>query len=131
MNDLFRRIKIRAKLLLAFGSIILLSVFLTVYAFVSIGRILALERLKEDSESLSINLERIELATKEFFFEGYKAKSFQENGKSDLLDLYSVALNGVSDNLKSISGNKYFDDTLKQRLQKYEKMEDIDLHSVM
>src|ERR1043166_2505621 len=111
MNDFFRRIKIRAKLLLAFGSIILLSVFLTVYAFVSIERILALERLKEQSENLSINLERIELATKEFIFDGYKAKSFQENEKSEVLDLYQTALTGVNDNLKTISENKYLDGT--------------------
>lgn len=118
MNDLLRRIRIRAKLLLAFGSIILLSVFLTVYAFVSIDRILALERLKEQSENLSINLERIELATKEFIFEGYKAKSFQENEKSEMLDRYSVALNGVNDNLKSISESKYLDDTVTKKIVK-------------
>ncbi|HTH57455.1 MAG TPA: GAF domain-containing protein [Cyclobacteriaceae bacterium] len=110
MNDFFKRVKIRAKLLLAFGSIILLSVFLTVYAFVSIDRILALERLKEESENLSINLERIELATKEFIFEGYKSKSFQENEKSEMLDRYDMALAGVNENLKSISENKYLDD---------------------
>lgn len=111
MNDLFKRIKIRAKLLLAFGSIILLSVCLTVYAFVSINRILALEDLKEESEKLSINLERIELAAKEFIFDGYKAKSFQENEKSEILDRYTTALNDVNGNLKAISENDYFEDT--------------------
>src|ERR1041384_8371688 len=110
MIDFFKRIKIRAKLLLAFGSIILLSVLLTVYAFVSIDRIIALESLKEESEKLAINLERIELATKEFIFEGYKAKSFQENDKSEFLDRYSLALKEANNNLKSISENKHLND---------------------
>ncbi|MBI1769136.1 MAG: GAF domain-containing protein [Bacteroidetes bacterium] len=111
MIDFFKRIKIRAKLLLAFGSIILLSVLLTVYAFVSIARIIALENLKEESEKLSINLERIELAAKEFIFEGYKSKGFQEDEKSEILDRYALALNGANENLKSISENKYLSDT--------------------
>lgn len=118
MIDFFKRVKIRAKLLLAFGSIILLSVLLTVYAFISISRIIALEDLKEESEKLSIHLERIELAAKEFIFDGYKAKSFQESEKSEILDRYSNALNGANDNLKAISENKYLDDLETRSLVK-------------
>src|SRR5437899_2361352 len=118
MIELFKRIKIRTKLLLAFGSIILLSVMLTVYAIISIGRIIALQNLNEESEKLSIHLERIELAAKEFIFEGYKAKSFQEQEKSEILDRYSLALNGANENLKSISENNFLADPETKKLVK-------------
>jgi len=118
MFNLFKRIKIRAKLLLAFGSIILLSVLLTVYAFTSIAHIMALESLKEESEKLSINLERIELAGKEFIYEGYKAKDFQEKEKSEILDRYELALHNVNNNLKFISEDKYLNDpVIKKTVQ--------------
>jgi putative methionine-R-sulfoxide reductase with GAF domain len=118
MINFLNRIKIRAKLLLAFGSIILLSVLLTVYAFISIEQIIALEKLREESEKLSINLERVELAAKEFIFDGYKAKSFQENEKSEILDRYSNAIDGVNNNLKAISENKYLNDEETKKLVK-------------
>jgi HAMP domain-containing protein len=85
-------LKIRVKLLLAFGSIILLSVILTAVAITSINKILAFKNLNEHLDNLSLNLERIELATKEFIYEGYKAKDFQGAGKSKQIDKFDEAI---------------------------------------
>ncbi|GHN01785.1 hypothetical protein WSM22_32740 [Cytophagales bacterium WSM2-2] len=110
MIRLFKNIKIRVKLLLAFSSIILLSVLLTFFAISSISDIISLQSLNEESEKLSINLERIELAAKEFIYEGYKQKSFQENEKSEILDRYTLALKSANESLKHIAENKFLTD---------------------
>jgi len=103
MIDFFNSIKIRAKLLLAFGSIILLSVLLTLYAVTSMSKVISLQNLNEESEKLSVNLERIELAAKEFIYEGYKQKEFQEKETSEILDRYTLALRSANECLRIIS----------------------------
>lgn len=110
MRNFFKRIKIRVKLLLAFGSIILLSVLLTVYAIHSISRIIELEALNKESQKLSISLERIELATKEFIFEGYKEKEFQEFGRSVVIAFFDSALSSANNSLKVIAVTPFISD---------------------
>ncbi|MGC4021395.1 MAG: hypothetical protein QM734_05365 [Cyclobacteriaceae bacterium] len=107
MIKFFGNIKIRAKLLLAFGSIILLSVLLTLYAINSIGTIISLQNLNRESENLSINIERIELAAKEFIYETYKQKSFQEKGESETLNRYNAALSAVNESFKTLNESKF------------------------
>jgi hypothetical protein len=99
-------LKIRVKLLLAFGSIILLSVLLTVFAITSISKILAFKNLNEQLDNLSLNLERIELAAKEFIYEGYKAKDFQSTGKSKLVDKFNEAVNQSNKSLTVLATSK-------------------------
>lgn len=110
MKEFFKRVKIRVKLLLAFGSIILLSVLLTVYAIHSISRIIELETLNEESQRLSTSLERIELATKEFIFEGYKETIFQETGSSPVISRFDSALALANTSLRLIETSPHVTD---------------------
>jgi methyl-accepting chemotaxis protein len=110
MQDFFKKMRIRAKLLLAFSSIILLSIFLMLYAIASMSRVISVRDLSDESQQLLINLERIEISTKEFIYEGYKQKSFQESEKSEILDRYQSALNATYENLKLIGTSKVLSD---------------------
>lgn len=116
MIEFFGNVKIRVKLLLAFGSIILVSILLTLYAINSISNIIDLQLLTKESENLSLNIERIELAAKEFIYDGYKQKGFQEMGQSEILDKYKTALYSVNESLKSISKNKFLSHAETKRL---------------
>jgi methyl-accepting chemotaxis protein len=119
MLAFFKRLKIRAKLLAAFGSIILLSVLLTVYAILSINNILNVKSLASEAEILSTNLIRIELASKEFIAEGYKEKQFQESGKSEQIDAFNKSLAQASENLQILSTSKLLTDpVLNNKIEK-------------
>jgi HAMP domain-containing protein len=103
MLDFFKRLKIRAKLLAAFGSIILLSVILTVYAIISINDILTIKSLASEAENLSTNLVRLELASKEFMGEGYKEKLFHEKGESQHIESFNKYIAQANINLQRLS----------------------------
>ena len=110
MLNFIKAIRIRAKLLLAFGSIIVLSILLTLYAISSISRIISLQSLNDHSQQLLIDIERIELATKEFIYEGYKQKNFQEKEQSEILDRYRASLDAAKENLRQIGKNELVSD---------------------
>jgi GAF domain-containing protein/HAMP domain-containing protein len=117
MLEFFKRLKIRAKLLAAFGSIILLSVLLTVYAIVAIKDILKIKSLASEAESLSTNLVRLELASKEFIAEGYKEKYFQEFSKSEYIDAFNKSLAQANENLQLLSVSELLTDPeLKKKI---------------
>ncbi len=109
MLEFFKRLKIRAKLLAAFGSIILLSVILTVYAIVAINNILTIKSLASEAENLSTNLVRLELASKEFMGEGYKEKLFQETGKSQHIESFNQSIAQADINLQRLSESYLLD----------------------
>jgi putative methionine-R-sulfoxide reductase with GAF domain/HAMP domain-containing protein len=115
--EFFKRTKIRIKLLLAFGSVIILSVLLTVYALYSINRILRIEDLNKASERLSISLEQVELAANTFIFEGYKDPKFQESERSDITDRVAMALHAANEQLTYLATSTYIqNDTIKKQL---------------
>ncbi len=85
MREFIKRLKIRVKLLFAFGSIILLSVFLTLFAITSIDKIIAYKNLNATLDELIILLNKIDGRAKEFTYEGYKSDDFQTAGNSLLV----------------------------------------------
>lgn len=119
MLEFFKRLKIRAKLLAAFGSLIILSILLTVYAIISIRDILIVKSVASETELLSTNLVRIELASKEFITEGYKEKEFQQFGKSQHIDAFTKFLTHANENLSVLSVSALAaDPILKEKIQK-------------
>lgn len=126
MLEFFKRLKIRAKLLAAFGSIILLSVLLTVYAIMAIGNILTMKSLASEAENLSTNLIRIELASREFVSEGYKEKNFQAVGKSDHIEAFHQYLQQGNKNINALLNSNLTEDVLlKVKLEKIRSTEKI------
>lgn len=117
MLEFFKRLKIRAKLLAAFGSIILLSVILTVYAIIAINDILTIKSLASEAENLSTNLVRLELASKEFMAEGYKEKLFQETGKSQYIESFKQYIAQANGNLQRLSESDLLDSDESRKAQ--------------
>ncbi len=75
-------LRIRVKLLVAFGSILVMSVMLIVLSVNSIDKIIYFKSVNEKIDVLKLQLEKMELTSHEFIYEGYKSTSFL-NGKGD------------------------------------------------
>jgi methyl-accepting chemotaxis protein len=75
-------LRIRIKLLAAFGSILLLSVVLIVLSGGAIEKIIYFKSVNEEVDMLKLRLQTMDLATKEFVYEGYKSPSFLEKQES-------------------------------------------------
>lgn len=88
MKNWILALKVRAKLLLAFGSILLFSVILVVLSIGSIHKVIENKVVNEKVEKLNLTIQSQELAIKEFIYEGFKETSFQESGKSSSLIAY-------------------------------------------
>lgn len=88
MRDFLLSLKIRVKLLAAFGSILLLSVLLIFFSISSINRILSFKEINEEVDGLKLNLETLELSAREFLHEGYKEEVFLKNDSSKALGMF-------------------------------------------
>lgn len=89
MRDFLLGLKIRIKLLAAFGSLLLLSVLLIALSVSSIQKIIHYKSINEKMDMLKLRLETLDLATKEFTYEGYKSKSFLEAKKTPSLQSFN------------------------------------------
>ena len=89
MRNFLLGLKIRIKLLAAFGSLLLLSVLLIVLSVSSIHKIIHYKSVNEKMDVLKLRLETLDLATKEFIYEGYKSKSFLETQKTSSLQSFN------------------------------------------
>lgn len=77
---------VRVRLLIAFASVIALSVVLLFFSLRAIGTITSHKTTNEKLEALELTFARQELLMKEFLYEGFKENLFQEKGASRLLD---------------------------------------------
>lgn len=89
MRKFLLGLKIRIKLLAAFGSILLLSVLLIALSVSSIHKIIHYKTINEKMDVLKLHLETLDLASKEFMYEGYKSKSFLETQKTPSLQSFT------------------------------------------
>jgi GAF domain-containing protein/HAMP domain-containing protein len=89
MRDFFLSLRIRIKLLAAFGSILLLSVLLIALSVTSIDKIIYYKSINEEVDILKLRLETLDLASKDFIYEGYKSKSFLETQKASSINSFT------------------------------------------
>lgn len=78
----FKNLRIRAKLLLAFGSLLAISVMLVFSTFQTLHKIQSYKRLTEKADSLFIAMQAMEISITEFVNEEYKSIEFLKEGKS-------------------------------------------------
>lgn len=88
MRNFILGLRIRIKLLAAFGSLLLLSVLLIIFSVSSVERIIYYKSVNEQADLLKLQLETMDLALREFIYEGYKSKSFLEQQQSPVLDSF-------------------------------------------
>ncbi len=82
LSQYFKNLRIRAKLLLAFGSLLAISVLLVFFTFQTLNEIQSYKRLTEKTDSLFISMQAMEISIAEFVSEEYKSTDFLKNGKS-------------------------------------------------
>ncbi len=101
MREFFLSLRIRVKLLLAFGSILLMSVLLIIFTINSIDIIIRYKAINEEVDVLMRQMETLELTSKDFMYEGYKLPSFLIDQKSPSIatfeESYSLATNIIRD----------------------------------
>ncbi|MEM8569072.1 MAG: GAF domain-containing protein [Bacteroidota bacterium] len=101
MKDWFLKLKIRLKLLLAFGSILTLSVFLVVIVISSTRSILDFTSLNEQMDQMNIHALMMNGHLKDFYSQGFKNPEFHLNNKSAQISGYRKAF-GHQDSLMSL-----------------------------
>lgn len=113
-------LKLRIKLLLAFGSILLLSIFMMLKAFQTMRVSDAYQQTSETIDGVSLNVLQIDGALKYFISEGYKEASFQKERKSKYLDLYHQQLQQSSEKLLSLKADELIkQDSAIQKIEFY------------
>lgn len=108
----FSKLKIRVKLLLAFGSLLLLSSILVIIFFQIMNRVSLYQQSSEEIDAINIHLLEMDAAAKYFMFEGYKNQDFQKDGRSNELDFFFEHHGFVSSELDSLKKLKILDDVL-------------------
>ncbi|HEY5745182.1 MAG TPA: GAF domain-containing protein [Chryseolinea sp.] len=82
-------LRIRIKLLAAFGSILLLSVVLIALSGGAIEKIIYFKSVNEEVDMLKLRLQTMDLATKEFVYEGFKSPSFLEKQEAAAITTFN------------------------------------------
>jgi HAMP domain-containing protein len=95
-------LKVRVKLLIAFGSLIVLSTALASIFFITTSRIDTYQTFGDKIDEINIQLLEMDAAAKFFIFEGFKTVDFQKNGESHSLDQYLFNRKQIIANLDSI-----------------------------
>ncbi len=106
MKDFLSSLKIRAKLLAAFGSILLLSVLLIFFSISSINTILLHKATNEEVDQLKLYLETLELSVKEFLHEDYKSDEFLKSKTSRSAESFRESYRPARSIISDIEGLK-------------------------
>ncbi|MTI21098.1 GAF domain-containing protein, partial [Fulvivirga sp. RKSG066] len=104
MKKWFLGLRLRLKLLLAFGSILLMSVLLTAVGITTIRKVINYNELTEDIENFNISTLKMSRHVQEFADRGFKKEAFLKNQKSQSLEEYQSEyhkLKAVSDKIRT------------------------------
>ncbi|UII22203.1 GAF domain-containing protein [Fulvivirga ligni] len=102
LRRMFLNLRIRLKLIIAFGSLLMLSVILVLVAINSIYSILELRNLGESLDKTNLRMSQADIYLQEFANEGYKDLGFLSNGSNDLTDGYTKEMDSVMNVLEGI-----------------------------
>jgi len=102
LSSWFLNLRLRVKLLIAFGSLVLLTVILVAIFFYTLKRMEVYETASEAIDGASIDVLEMDAAVTSFIFEGYKIDSFQQRGASAALAAYQVHRDQITKNLEAL-----------------------------
>ncbi len=100
--SVFINLKLRVKLLFAFGSILILTVLLFLKFFQTLNKVDSYQRVSEKVDAVNIHLLEMDAAAQYFIFEGYKRPDFHEHDKSQFVEVYAQNLLLVREELQFI-----------------------------
>ena len=115
MKDWLLKLKVRWKLLIAFSSILVLSVVLTVVVISSTRAILNYNQLNEKMDRVNVTVLVMNGLVKDFYSQGYKNEQFQVSGRSKLVDEFEIVFAEQDSLLKRISGYELFEESRHQK----------------
>jgi HAMP domain-containing protein/putative methionine-R-sulfoxide reductase with GAF domain len=95
MIHAFLNLRLKIKLIFAFGSLLLLSAILILIFFQAQKKSDTYQLASAEVDGINIHMLEMDAALKYFMFEGYKADSFQQHGKSSYLQSYSANLSSI------------------------------------
>jgi hypothetical protein len=98
----FLNLRLRIKLLIAFGSLVLLTVILVGIFFYTLRRMEVFENASEAIDGANIDVLEMDAAVTSFVFESYKIDSFQMTGASASLVAYRFRRDQVINHLVSL-----------------------------
>jgi HAMP domain-containing protein len=102
----FLNLKLRLKLILAFGSLLVLTIMLVAMFFSTLRQIEIHERLSEEADGVTIGLLQMNAAVRYFVLEGFKSDDFQIKNRSASLDIFSTQLKEINRHLDFIRSNE-------------------------
>lgn len=121
MKSWVLNLRIRLKLLFAFGSILLLSVLLTVVGVRTILNIIDYNKLSERVDGLNISSLEMSSNIQEFIESGYKKESFLKDGHSELLISYFKQYGLLSHEMDTLEQHAFFKTAENRKL--YDSLE--------
>lgn len=102
ISNLILNLKLRIKLLLAFGSILLLTALLFLIFFHTLNRIDSYQQVSEKVDGVNIHLLEMDAAAQYFIFDGFKNADFHKHNRSTLVETYALNLGLVQEELAAI-----------------------------
>lgn len=103
LSSWFLNLRLRVKLLIAFGSLVLLSVILVGIFFYTLQRMEVYETASEAIDAANIDVLEMDAAVTYFVFEGYKIDSFQRAGASASQAVYQARREQVIRHLEALA----------------------------
>ncbi|MEO1052935.1 MAG: GAF domain-containing protein [Bacteroidota bacterium] len=111
LKDFILRLRIRLKLLIAFGSLLLLSVILIITAISAINTIIHYKQVNEKVDLLANDFLKLNASAKNFVNEGFKQPVFLETGQSTNLSQYYDQFTSISHLLNDLDKDNLIADT--------------------
>lgn len=121
MIKLIQNLKIKWKLLSAFGSILLLSILLMLCSIYALVNIKQYQKLSTDIHNLEKNISISNTLIKDFLYQGYKNEGFLQSGNSHLLQAYDQNFSHTRVLIENLLKNK-----ISSKLQIREDLQRID-----
>jgi len=114
MKNWFLKLRMRLKLLLAFGSILVMSVLLTAVGITTIRKIISYNKLSERIQSINVSTLDMSRYIQEFADRGYKQKEFLVDGNSRWLTEYKAERSALFAQLDTLKTHTFFSNAASQ-----------------
>jgi HAMP domain-containing protein len=106
--EFFLSLRIRIKLLLAFGSIMLLSAIMVIMIWQTFTNIGEYKKISEEVDAVNIHILEMDMAAQYFMLEAFKQEDFQKDGINLYTDTYRQHDDTVRTLLAGIGGEQGF-----------------------
>jgi len=116
MLNWFLKLKIRVKLLLAFGSILLMSVLILSVGINTIQKMIGYSQLVDHISSTNVVTLKLNGYVQEFSTKGFKEETFLETSNSELLKKYYSSYDSLMTLQKEITRHNFFENESRSKM---------------